>query len=126
MRQLLLLLLIVVIASCSLKSEKARVKLPGTNLVLVLEEDEKRMTRYHFVVDGVDTAEGILGPPNRPLDGKVAVSDNHGVMRLSWGPEGTMGQFIVIDTNACRIVEHSNSSDPPPRITGCARHAPAA
>src|SRR5687768_4376994 len=108
------LLFIAAIASCSLKSEKARVTLPGTNLVLVLEEDEKRMTRYHFVVDGIDSAEGFLGPPNEPLNGLVAVSDNQGLMRLSWGSEGNLGQFVVIDTKTCRIVEHSNSSDPPP------------
>ena len=125
MRKLLLLASVAVIASCSLKSEKARVALPGTNLVLVLEEDEKRMTRYHLLVDGTLSDEGFLGPPNAPLDGKVEVSDNQGTVRLSWGLTG-LGQFVVIDTIACRIVEHSNSGDPPPRITGCARHAPAA
>jgi hypothetical protein len=126
MRKLPFLLLIAAIAGCSLKSEKARVTLPGTNLVLVLEEDEKRMTRYHFMVNGIESAEGFLGTPNEPLNGRVAVSDNQGLMRISWGPEGNLGQFVVIDTNTCRIVEHSNVSDPPPKITGCARHAPAA
>ena len=125
MRKILLLALVAATASCSLKSEKARVALPGTNLVLVLEEDEKRMTRYYLVVGDTASAEGFLGPPNAPLDGKVEVSDNHGTIRLSWGPEG-LGQFVVIDTLNCRIVEHSNTADSPPRITGCARHAPAA
>jgi hypothetical protein len=125
MHKLLLLALFVAIAGCSLKSEKARVALPGTNLVLVLEEDEKRMTRYHLIVGDSPSAEGFLGPPNAPLDGKVEVSDNQGTVRLSWGPAG-LGQFVVIDTLKCRIVEHSNAADPPPTITGCARHAPAA
>jgi hypothetical protein len=124
-RKILLLILVAAVTSCSLKSEKARVALPGTNLVLVLEEDEKRMTRYHFLVGDTASAEGFLGPPNAPLDGKVKVSDNQGTIRLSWGPEG-LGQFVVIDTIDCRIVEHSNAADPPPRIIGCARHAPAA
>jgi hypothetical protein len=125
MRKFLLLVLVAAVASCSLKSEKARVALPGTNLVLVLEEDEKRMTRYHLVIGDTESAEGFLGPPNAPLDGKVEVKDNRGTIRLSWGPEG-LGQFVVIDTLNCRIVEHSNASDPPPGITGCARHSPAA
>jgi len=71
MRKILLLALVAATASCSLKSEKARVALPGTNLVLVLEEDEKRMTRYYLVVGDTASAEGFLGPPNAPLDGKV-------------------------------------------------------
>jgi len=125
MRKVFLLFLIVVASGCSLKSERARVALPGTNLVLVLEEDEKRMTRYHLLVDGAASAEGFLGTPNAPLDGKVAVSDNKGVVRLSWGPEG-LGQFVVVDTVNCVVLEQSNSADPPPKITGCARHVPAA
>ena len=125
MHKILLLVLVTVVAGCSLKSERARVALSGTNLVLVLEEDEKRMTRYHLVVGGTTSAEGFLGPPNAPLDGKVEVSDNQGTIRLSWGPEG-LGQFVVIDTVNCRIVEHSNTAAPPPGITGCARHTPAA
>src|SRR5688500_16263511 len=108
MRKTLLLVLVTAAAGCSLKSEKARVALPGTNLVLVLEEDEKRMTRHHLVVGDTTSAEGFLGPPNAPLDGKVEVSDNQGTIRLSWGPEG-LGQFVVIDTLNCRIIEHSNT-----------------
>jgi hypothetical protein len=73
MRQILLLVLVTAVAGCSLKSEKARVALPGTNMVLVLEEDEKRMTRYHLVVGYTASAEGFLGPPNAPLDGKVKI-----------------------------------------------------
>jgi hypothetical protein len=42
-------------------------------MVLVLEEDEKRMTRYHLVVGYTASAEGFLGPPNAPLDGKVKI-----------------------------------------------------
>ena len=126
MRKISLLLVAAAIASCALTSEKARVTVPGTNLVLVVEQDEKLLTRYHFVVNGVESADGVLGTPRVPLDENVAITESQGLVRLSWGPDGKFGQFVVVDINVCRIVEHSNPASPPPRITGCARHAPAA
>jgi hypothetical protein len=41
----------------------SRVAVPGTNLTLVLTEDEKQMYRYYVLADGKSASDqGFLGP----------------------------------------------------------------
>jgi hypothetical protein len=47
----LLVVTFATLASCSTEKEVAKVAVPNTNMVLVLNEDEKRMFRYQVFAD---------------------------------------------------------------------------
>jgi hypothetical protein len=115
----LLMALVALLGACSLNSERARVAVPGTRLTLVLEEDDKRMTRYHFVADGGRVSgEGFLGPHNGDLEATPVVAVERNRVRISWGRTSTP-QYLVIDTDDCVILEHSNVAAAPPTLNGC-------
>ena len=116
-------LFVLFLASCLPPREHAEVAVPGTNLTLFFELDEKDMTYYHFVVDGSRASEmGFLGPHVGEHGLPVEVSENQDLVRFTWG-----GQFVVLDTRACRVVEHSNFSRSPPALEGCiSNRVPAA
>jgi hypothetical protein len=110
-----LLLIGVALASCSLGTDRATVAVPGANLTLAFEADEKHMIRYHFLLDGSRVSdEGFLGPHQGAAGTPVGVVTDQDLVRVTWG-----GHYIVIDVRACRVVEHSNSSVPPPELRRC-------
>ena len=110
---------VVAVVDCSTNAERARIVVPGTELALVLEEDEKQMTRYHFSVrDSRVSEEGFLGPYGGPPGKDVAVSAEGGRTRISWStPLNT--QYVVVDPASCAVVAHSNTLAQPPRLVRC-------
>lgn len=113
------MLMTLVIAACVLVKEKLRVDVPGTNLTVVLGEDEKQMDRYWVLVDGQRASdEGFLGPSDRIAAARADVSVHGTLVTVTW-PGSFFSHFVEIDAAECRITRHSNAAAPLPSIRGC-------
>lgn len=62
MRALLGLFLSVVVSSCSLEHEVSRVAIPGTDLTVIVVEDEKSLYRYSVEPLSLSSNGRIIGP----------------------------------------------------------------
>jgi hypothetical protein len=104
------MLMTLVVAACALVNEKSRVDIPGTNLTIVLAEDEKQMDRYWVLADGKRASgEGFLGRPDSDASTTADVSVHGTLVTVTWRRRGTLNHhFVEIDTAECRITRHSN------------------
>jgi hypothetical protein len=114
-----LVLMTLVGAGCALVKEKSRVAVPGSNLTVVLGEDEKRMYRYWVLADGRRVSDEVfLGPHDTDSSVKAVIARQGNVVTLTW--RGSLSaQFVEIDVANCRVVGHSNDDVPLPDIRGC-------
>ena len=109
----------LLLGACSPQTEVARVPVSNSALVLVLKEDEKRMTRYVLELRGDPvSSEGFLGPGGGVIGRNLNVSTEGGAVRIAWGEQAAR-QFVVIDTTACRVAKHSNAGAAPPSMRRC-------
>ena len=103
------------------RTDLARVKVPGSNLTLVLYEDEQELHRYDVLASGRMVAhDAILGSRGdlaaRP---QVSVLGDHVI--VTFRTTENTAPYVEIDLATCRIVEHSNRAASPPTISNCRR-----
>ena len=80
--------LLAVLCACSLGSEKARIPVSGSGLVLVLKEDEKRMTRCVVDLQGETvSSQGFLGSGRGEIGRDPQVTSDEGRLRIAWGEQ---------------------------------------
>jgi hypothetical protein len=113
-------LVAVALASCSTEKEMARIAVPNTNLILVLNEDEKQMFRYQvFADDKLASDNNFLGPHDYKVPIQPTVTVNGSTVRFAWhGPYIT--QFVEFDVAACEITQDSHGAGRR-KIPGCRR-----
>jgi hypothetical protein len=111
------LLAVLSLSACSLEKEVSRVAVPGTNLTLVLTEDEKQMFRYHLLVDGKAAGEpGFLGPHDSDVSHKPVTAVDGSLVTFIW--RGSLNvQFVAFDLAACQMRDSRDSA--PQKVPGC-------
>ena len=99
----------------------ARVRVPGSNLTLVLYSDEKGLYRYEVTAGGKTVgAETLLGARGAlTADPQISVLGDQVTITFRTSEHGA--PFVEFDLAQCKIVAHSNGSSPPPPITNCQR-----
>jgi hypothetical protein len=115
--QTFVLFVLLSLASCSLEKEVSRVAVPGTNLTIVLSEDEKGMYRYRVLSHGVPVSdERLLGPHyDSGSHPAPVVSVSQGFVTISW-PSTHTTHYVTVDVARRQIVQDSNAADAPPKI----------
>src|SRR5882724_11504587 len=112
------LTLIALLTACSLEHEVSRVSVPGTDLTLVVVQDEKKMFRYRVVANDERVSEDRLfsGPCSERLPDAVVTRESD-LVRISW-PVRCQGQglFVEFDLRRAQIRRDSNIADAPPII----------
>jgi len=99
----------------------ARVDLPGSNLTLVLFEDEKHLHRYDVLADGRKVAHDVLLGSRGALQGQSQISIIGDRVTITFRTSDNAAPFVEFDLARCRIAQHSNESAPPPAIRNCRR-----
>jgi hypothetical protein len=116
----LLVVTFATLASCSTEKEVAKVAVPNTNMVLVLNEDEKQMFRYQvFADEKLESDNNFLGPHDHDVLSRPTVNANGSTVRFTWrGPYIT--QFVEFDVVACEITQDSHGAGRR-KMPGCRR-----
>lgn len=106
------------------RSDLARVKVTGSNLTLVLYEDEKDLHRYDVLASGKMVAHAAMLGSRGDLAARpqVSVLGDHVIVTLR--TTANTAPYVEFDLAHCRIVGHSNQGSPPPPITHCQRQRP--
>lgn len=109
------LALVALLAGCSLEREVSRVSVPGTELTLVVVQDEKQMFRYRVLAgDQPVSAERLFsGPCSEPLPDAVVTQESE-MVRISWPVRcQRQGLFVEFDVRRGQIRRDSNHADAP-------------
>jgi hypothetical protein len=99
----------------------ASVKVPGTNLTLVLYEDENRLHRYDVLAGGRKVAREVQLGSRGALTARPQVSVLGEQVIITFRTSENTAPYVEFDRTACRIVGHSNPAAPAPPITDCQR-----
>ena len=118
---LIVVVVMWVMAKFSSHDILARVKVPGSNLIVMLYEDEKGQYRYDVLADFKYVARGAMLGSHGQLaaDPQIAVLGDH--VTITYRTTENAAPFIEINLAECRIVQHSNPASPPPDIFNCKR-----
>jgi hypothetical protein len=102
-------------------SDLARVPVRGSNLTLVLYQDEKGLHRYDVLAGRNKVARDVLLGSRGALaaEPQVAVLGDH--VTITFYTADHAAPFVEFDLAACRITQHSNQAQPPPAIARCRR-----
>jgi hypothetical protein len=103
-------------------SDLARVKLPGSNLTLVLYEDDKGLHRYDVLAGKTKVAREVLLGSHGDLAARPQVSVLGDHVIVTFRTEQNTAPFVEIDLAKCQILQHSNEAAPPPSIRDCQRN----
>jgi hypothetical protein len=115
-------LVLGVLTSIFGNNDLARVKVPGTNLTLVLYEDEKDLHRYEVLANGKKVARDVMLGSRGGLAATPQVSVIGDRVIVTFRTTENTAPYVEFDRAACRIVGHSNKSSSPPPISNCQRH----
>jgi hypothetical protein len=99
----------------------ARVDVPGSNLTLVLFEDEKQRYRYDVLADGKKVAHDVLLGARGALLARPQISIIGDRVTITFRTAENDAPFVEFDLARCAILRHSNESTPPPAISNCRR-----
>ena len=110
-----------VLTLLAMHSNLARVKLPGSNLTLVLYEDEKHLHRYDVLASGEKIARDVMLGSRGALAAAPQVSVLGDQVIVTFRTTENTAPFVEFDLATCRIVSHSNLASPPPPIRNCRR-----
>lgn len=110
-----------VLTLLAMHSNLAQVKLPGSNLTLVLYEDEKHLHRYDVLASGKKVARDVMLGSRGALGAAPQVSVLGKQVIVTFRTSENTAPFVEFDLAACRIVSHSNQAAPPPPISNCQR-----
>lgn len=110
-----------VLTLLAMHSNLARVQLPGTNLTLVLYEDEKHLHRYDVLASGKKVARDVMLGSRGALSAAPQVSVLGDQVIVTFRTTNNSAPFVEFDLAACRIVSHSNPGSAPPPIGNCRR-----
>jgi len=102
-------------------SDLARVILPGSNLTLVLYEDEKGLHRYDVLAGKKKVAREVLLGSRGDLAARPQVSVLGDHVIVTFRTEQNTAPFVEFDLATCRILQHSNEAAAPPPIHDCKR-----
>jgi hypothetical protein len=110
-----------VLSMLSARPDLARVKVAGSNLTLVIYQDEEDRHRYDVLASRKKVARGVkLGSRGAlAVEPQVAVLGDH--VTITFRTTENEAAFVEFDLAACRIVSHSNEHSPLPPISGCRR-----
>jgi hypothetical protein len=103
-------------------SDLARVKLPGTNLTLVLREDENDLHRYDVLASGKKVVSDVLLGSRGGLAATPQVSVLGDHIIVTFRTTENTAPHVEFDLTACRIVSHSDATQPLPALSNCQRH----
>jgi len=99
----------------------ARVKVPGSNLIVMLYQDDQGKHRYDVLADFKKEAIGVVLGSSGALTAEPQVAILGDRVTITFHTDNNTAPFIELDLKECRIVQHSNTSDPPPFIDHCKR-----
>jgi hypothetical protein len=101
--------------------ELARVAIPGTNLTVVLDQDDLGVHRYDVIAGKRHVARKVILGSRGALAAppQVAILGDHAI--ITFHTTAHTAPFVEIDVAACRIVSHSNLASVPPPISECSR-----
>jgi hypothetical protein len=130
MKSWILIAVAMVLAACLVlgvltllfgNSELARVRLPGSNLTLVLYEDKEGLHRYDVLSGKATVAHAVLLGSRGELAGSPQVSVLGDQVIVTFRSGENTAPFVEFDLAACRITQHSNKAVAPPPIRDCRR-----
>jgi hypothetical protein len=102
-------------------TELARVPLTGSNLTLVLYEDEKGLHRYDVLAGKKRVARDVMlgSRGDLAVDPQISVLGDKVI--VTFRTERNTAPYVEFDLATCRIAQHSNQAASPPPISGCQR-----
>lgn len=101
--------------------ELARVPIPGSNLTLVLEQDDLGIHRYDVLAGDEKVARRIVLASRGELQAKPQVSILGDRVTVTFHTATHSAPFVEFDLATCRIASHSNLASAPPPIRDCIR-----
>jgi hypothetical protein len=110
-----------VLTLLAMHSDLARVKVPGSNLTLVLYQDDKSLYRYDVLAGKKKVARDVMLGARGALAGSPQISVLGDQVIITFRTTENLAPFVEFDLAACRIVSHSNAASPPPPIGSCQR-----
>ncbi len=126
----LLIALVMIVIACFVlgvltmlagEADLARVKIPGSNLTLVLSQDDNGVHRYDVLAGQDNVARRVILASRGALAAppQVAVLGDRVIVTFRTVRNTTA--FVEFDLAACRIVSHSNLASALPPIRDCGR-----
>ena len=102
-------------------TDLARIKVSGSNLTLVLYQDDKSLYRYDVLAGKKKVARDVMLGARGALAGSPQISVLGDQVIITFRTTENLAPFVEFDLAACRIVSHSNLASPPPPISNCQR-----
>jgi hypothetical protein len=117
MLRVLALTFLITAGACSLEHEVSRVPVPGTDLTLVITQDEKRMFSYEVFSGEEAVSDRRLFSEycSEPLP-PAEITQQPGTVKISWQVKCQEGLFIEFDLGRVQLRRDSNLSGAPPTI----------
>jgi len=109
-RKLVLCVALLVATSCSLQHQLSRVEVPGTDLYVVLSQDEKHLWRCELFAGRKSVSESLIcGAPDYRQEPVTFTTQQHGASFYIRWVQGTHTTSIRVDTHNRTIEQVAGS-----------------